>query len=198
MEDIGIIESKGEIMDNNIENMEDIESKCLCWWCSLNIKQQKSYSLPIRYENKSFETVGNFCCPECAAAYNFECGSKYGNKWSQYNLLNNLYKECYKEEFYHIKLAPPRELLKVFGGYLTYKQYEEIKHNKKANYNLVCPPIIPMNIQFEEEIIDKGDKPFVSIDNDKIKKANELILKRDKNRKNKNTLELFMGVKYHK
>ena len=130
--------------------------------------------------------------------YYFECGSKYGTKWSQYNLLNNLYKDCYKEEFYHIKLAPPRELLKVFGGYLTYKQYEEIKYNKKANYNLVCPPIIPMNIQFEEEIIDRGDKPFVSIDNDKIKKANELILKRDKNRKNKNTLELFMGVKYHK
>ena len=142
----------------------------MCWWCSINIKQVKSFFLPIRYENKSFETVGHFCSPECAAAYNFECGSKYGNKWSQYNLLNNLYKDNYKEEFYHIKLAPPRELLKVFGGYLTYKQYDCIKHNKKANYNLVYSPIIPMNIQFEEEIIEKTDKPFIPIDNDKIKK----------------------------
>ena len=42
MEDIGITESKGET-DNNIENMEDIESKCLCWWCSINIKQQNLF-----------------------------------------------------------------------------------------------------------------------------------------------------------
>ena len=199
--DDGATDNVKEEIDNNtqmeITKTENSIGKPMCWWCSINIEDDSFFALPIRYENKAYETIGSFCCPECAAAYNFECGSKYGNKWSQYNLLNNLYKDYYKEDFYHIKIAPPRELLKVFGGCLTYDQYQNIKANKKTNYNIVCPPIVPMNVQFEEELIENIEKPFIPIDDDKIKRAkSELILKRDKSLKNKNTLELFMGVKY--
>ena len=52
---------------------------------------------------------GNFCSPECAAAYNFSMNDE--NIWDRYSLLNEIY-SCNKP----IKIANSKLLLKNLGN----------------------------------------------------------------------------------
>ena len=95
-----------------------------------------------------------------------------------------------------IKLAPPRETLKIFGGFLT---IEEFRKNFLMNreYHVVVPPMIPLVSKIEENIFEPINKNvgYVPL-NESLMQETVLKLKRDKPLTNpKMTLESYMEMK---
>jgi len=167
-----------------------ISTNISCWWCTYNFTTVPC-GLPTDMSEESFDVLGIFCSPGCAAAYNFD--SKDSCIWKRYALLNTLYGK--KSE--KVKLAPPREILKKFGGHITISQFRN-NGNSDYNYKLIIPPlksIIP-SIEYNDQ--DNGyssildDKIFIT---EKNKKINNSMLKlKRKTPYTKNTLMSCMKI----
>lgn len=168
-----------------------------CWWCCHSFTWNP-FVLPIAKEsNKVYRSIGCFCCPECCAAYIFESGKRYGEPWKQYSLLHEMISREISGKNVHIKLAPPRETLHIFGGPYTIQQYRNLSENYQMDVKITMPPINPMNGVTEEMMVEYiTKKTFVPLDHSRIQKATqELRLKRQKKKNTENTLETFMQLK---
>ena len=49
-------------------------SNIKCFWCCHNFDNIPC-ALPYSYKDSVYYVYGNFCSPECAAAYNFDSGA---------------------------------------------------------------------------------------------------------------------------
>lgn len=169
-----------------------------CWWCCHSFTGPPC-SMPCEYKNGTFKVFGIFCSPECAAAHNFEHTSYGHDIWERYSLLNFLYRKVYSNKCIKIKLAPPKQTLKMFGGHLSIKEFRHNNANYNKTYKLVIPPLISIIPLQELTGIDNGyssaneKKYFVNIDKDMINDDNSLRLKRSHPfNSNKNTLDKCM------
>ena len=163
------------------ENKEWPEStQIACWWCSCQFKTRPC-GLPVSYKDGTYNLIGNFCSPECAASYNFN-NINNTEIWEKYALLNMMYTNVYKNK---IKLAPPRNTLKKFGGCLTIEQFRANNSNN-CEFKVILPPIKSVIPQIEYSNNNKG---FSSETNNK----STYKLKR-KTPFNKNTLEKCMMI----
>ena len=150
-----------------------------CFWCCHNFSGQQ-FVLPQYYDTyKNIYTCkGNFCSPECSLAYLYADNTiSDSTRWNKHILLNSLYSSLFKEG---ISPAPPRSILRMFGGPLDIKQYRsylsvnDLIHENYAPIRLIFPV---MAIQGPLRDIKK----IVSLSNDVIEKASEsLRLKRSK------------------
>ena len=67
--------------------------------------------------------------------------------FEKYSLLNLMYKKLYIRNFIKINLAPPRETLKMFGGYLSIEEFRESNlytdsySMNLVKYNYIYPEI---------------------------------------------------------
>jgi hypothetical protein len=174
-------------------------SNIKCLWCCHNFDNIPC-ALPYKYSDNTFYVFGNFCSPECAAAYNFDSGADDKDIWERYALLNHLYSLIYDVPDLTIKLAPPRLSLKIFGGTLSIEEFRECNMDYLKNYKIVLPPmvsIIPSLEEIKKDTLRKKDSYYVPIDKERIKKVhNDLRLKRNKPMSNRNTLENCMRLKY--
>jgi hypothetical protein len=161
-----------------------------CLWCCHEFDKEP-YGIPIKREKDSIIMFGNFCCPQCAAAYNFDGNNKSEEIWERYSLMNMLYSK--KEP---IKIALPRLALKKFGGPFTIEEWR--KNNGTKDFKVVMPPIISIIPTLEEITINSDNSLFNGISNEFIQKtSNDLRLKRNKPLPNQNnTLESCMNLKY--
>jgi hypothetical protein len=158
---------------------ESYSEHTACFWCC-HIFQGYQFSLPLYYDTyKNIYTCkGNFCSPECSLAYLYaDYTVSDSTRWNKHVLLNNMYASLYTEG---ISPAPPRTLLRMFGGPLDIKQYRsylsvnDIIHESFPPVRLVFPV---MAIQGPLRDIKK----IVSLSNDVVEKASEsLRLKRSK------------------
>ena len=169
-----------------------------CLWCCYPFNNFP-FALPIKYINDKFFVFGNFCSPECAAAYNFESNEESDEIWDRYSLLNILYKKDIDGMEVTIKLAPPRLTLRKFGGKLSIDEFRSCNLEYNKDYKITLPPMISIIPSMEEsnyEMVKK--KRFVPLDRDRINKANEeLRLKRKKPLPDaRNTLESCMRLRY--
>ena len=79
----------GTAISNELAKNTDNNIK-LCWWCCHDYSS-KSLGLPIsKNDDNCFETIGNFCSPECTCAYIMDSGSRYGERWKEYELLHEM------------------------------------------------------------------------------------------------------------
>ena len=169
-----------------------------CLWCCHKFDTMP-ISLPVKYQNDTFYMTDFFCSYNCAASYNFD--KKDEKIWERYSLLNLFYKKVNNCEFKQIKLAPPRETLKIFGGHLSIEKYREELITQDKKFNVFIPPIISIIPKIEESLSYITNKPnsklFVPVNNKLLKKAqNSLRLKRDNPIINQNkTLQSFMDLK---
>ena len=169
-----------------------------CWWCSHPFEGHPC-ALPYEYCDSKFKVYGIFCSPECAAAYNFD-NYEAPEVWEKYSLLNFLYRKVYNDKNIKIKVASPRQTLKIFGGNLTIKEFRILNSNYSKNFKMVIPPMISIIPQQEFNFIDNGysskiNKKYVALQKDKISNS-ELRLKRSKPFiPAKNTLEKCMNLK---
>tara|TARA_Y100000991_G_scaffold179527_1_gene142017 strand:+ start:2072 stop:3520 length:1449 start_codon:yes stop_codon:yes gene_type:complete len=168
-----------------------------CWWCCHPFNGPPC-ALPCNIKDNVFSVLGIFCSPECAAAYNFNDTSSGTDLWERYSLLNLLYRKVYTDNNIKIKLAPPKECLKIFGGNLTIKEFRLNNANFNNTYKITMPPITSIIPLQEISDIDDGfssnDSKVYMLDKNKIL-DNELKLKRKTpfNVKN-NTLQKCMNL----
>jgi len=152
-----------------------------CFWCCHKFVWTPVY-LPISYDayKNSYTCEGHFCSPECGLAYLYSDNRiSDSTKWNRHSLLRNLYSDLYKERY--LSPAPPRSLLRMFGGPLDIEQYREYTYNDN---NIILSELHPIRLVFPSMNIQaplRDIKKYVSLSNDVVEKASEqLRLKRTK------------------
>ena len=120
------------------------KTNILCYHCCYKFKSQP-ISLPFLYENGKFYVKYVFCSWECMKAYNSEMNST--NSSYIYSLIQLLYKQI-ESKVASINFAPPKCLLKDFGGHMTIDEFR--KDNKSVHYNIIEYPIEIRNPKVEK------------------------------------------------
>lgn len=163
-----------------------------CWWCIEKIETK--FCIPLEYTNKKYKVLGNFCCINCCLSYILH-SDLLNSKTLLIQLLYKMY-ESYLSENNIKKIipSPPKEILSDFGGTISYEEYNKLK----INYvNIILPPIISVNIEFEKlDFNDSLKKKNIPITENQINNAkNNLALKRKKPIKSKYiSIEKTMGL----
>ena len=102
-------------------------TKCdaCCWWCCHTFDCAPC-TLPFKYDplRKRFSFMGLFCSWNCVKAYNFERTDT--KKYECSGFITLLIQQLYGiTKAINIKPAPPRQTLKMFGGYLDIEEFRE-------------------------------------------------------------------------
>lgn len=121
--------------------------RCACFWDSIEFETAPVY-IPKTFSHgkKTYSCYGNFCSPQCAAAYLFHEQLDTSVKFERYHLLNIVYGKvlAYKQ---NIRPAPsPHYLLTKFGGSLTIEEYRNILQSDR----LILVVDKPMSRSFPE------------------------------------------------
>ncbi len=185
-----------EFIHSNSEKVWPESTNIHCYWCCHSFGNTPT-CLPEYFKKGKFYVSGCFCSFNCAASYNFSKNDE--DIWERYSLLNLMYKKMYNQNFIRIPLAPPREVLKTFGGYLSIDEYRESLMKMDKMFNVIKPPLVAIIPKIEENILSvKNQKAGPPIINQTIlnKTQSQLKLKRSKPVTNpNNTLQSFMDLK---
>jgi hypothetical protein len=154
--------------------------------------------IPISIEEGIWRVYGNFCSPECAAAHLFNERLDSSVQWERYALLNRLYAEGEQS----VRLAPPRTILRLFGGMLDISEFRGIVAEKRMRVDVMTPPMISIIQVMDTKPIDFYDasmkNTFIPWEMDRMNRpgAQGLRLRRTKPVAEKEaTLEWCMGIK---
>ena len=107
--------------DANRDQMLPDSTDVACFWDCHPFRGQP-YVIPTVIEEGVWRVYGNFSSPECAAAYLFSERLDSHVQLERYALLNRLYAASSDP----IRLAPPRQTLRLFGGSLEISDYRKI------------------------------------------------------------------------
>ena len=167
-----------DFMDSNSRNSWPETTKVHCWWCSLSFKNSP-VGLPTEYQNNKFRTLGCFCSYNCALSYNL--ANSLHEKHERTSLLHQMYKKQYNE-FRHIKAAPPKEILTIYGGNVSIEDYKKELIENTATYSILIPPlvsIIPQMEKYNNNINIQED--FIPVNNNKLQKASQSLNYQERN-----------------
>lgn len=187
-----------EFIDSNQKNTWPTATNICCMWCCHQFNNTPC-ALPEKYENGKFFVNGCFCSFNCAASYNFN--KKDNQMWERYSLLNLMYKKLYNKNFVKISMAPPREILSMFGGYISIDEFRKNALKQDKYYKILNYPLVSIVPKIEENLIRlnnmKKKNTFIPIDKSLVAKAKKsLRLKRNKPVTNPNmTLQSYMDLK---
>jgi hypothetical protein len=152
-----------------------------CFWCCHKFVWS-AVVIPISYDayKNMYTCEGHFCSPECALAYIYaDSRLSDSTKWNRHSLLRHLYTDLYKDRM--LSPAPPRTLLRMFGGPLDIEQYREYTYGEN---NIVISELHPIRLLFPSMNVQaplRDIKKYVSLSTEAIEKASEqLRLKRNK------------------
>jgi hypothetical protein len=155
--------------------------------------------IPVKIQEDIWHVYGNFCCPECAAAYLFHERLDTHVQWERYALLNRLYSGGASET---VRLASPRAVLRLFGGNLDITEYRSLVGEKRMRVDVMTPPMISITQVMDTKPIDFYDamvkNNFIPWEMDRMNRpgAQGLRLRRTKPVAEKEaTLEWCMGIK---
>jgi hypothetical protein len=181
----------------NVERSEESRKNSACYWCCHHFNNMP-IGIPIKYINSSerFIVTGVFCSLECASAFNFSMNYNLCDIWESQNLLNLMALNMgYK---LHVKPAPPRTSLKMFGGAMEIDEFRNFCTSSKY-INVINYPMIT-GVQQIEEISDSNlstaTKGVSMMDKQKIQNIEQTLrLARKKPVHNiKHTLETTMNI----
>ena len=152
-----------------------------CFWCCHKFHWTPVYT-PISYDayKNIYTCEGHFCSPECGLAYIYNDNRiSDSTKWNRHSLLRFLYADLYKDRT--LSPAPPKTLLRMFGGPLDIEQYREYMFNDN---HIVLSELYPVRLLFPSMNVQaplRDIRKYVSLSTDVIEKASEqLRLKRSK------------------
>jgi hypothetical protein len=109
---------------------------------------------------------GNFCSAECATSYLFKERIDSHVQWERYALLNSLYSEDAElppGSPSGIRPAPPREVLRMFGGSMDISEYRAILHEKKLRVDVLTPPMVSIIQTMDTKPIDFYDQNLKNV-----------------------------------
>jgi hypothetical protein len=148
-----IHDCKIDIIDTNNNVFKWKESTNIhCWWC-VHPFSNPPFGLPIKCENNKYEVQGCFCSLNCAKAYNLK---ENNYRTSEVNsLIENFRRDLFGVDSIPVIMAPPRQSLKVFGGYLTIEDFRNEFYIMNKGIIHLSPSVAPVRNLFEEEYHDK-------------------------------------------
>ncbi len=183
-----------EFVNSNSANTWPESTNTCCWWCCHQFEGMPC-ALPEVYRRDKFYVCGVFCSFNCAASYNFSKNDG-DEMWMRYSLLNLMYKKMYGTKFVKIGLAPPREVLKMFGGYMCIEEFRDTSLRMDKTFQVIKPPMVAIIPKIEENILNRGIRTGHTNEHILSKTQNSLKLKRTKPVMNPNsTLQSFMNIK---
>ena len=180
------------------------KTEIACFWDCHSFTSHPC-AIPSHISNETWHMYGNFCSPECATAYLFKERADHHVQWERYALLNSLYAEdaeIPENSPKGIRPAPPREVLRMFGGSMDISEYRALVHEKRLRVDVLMPPMVSIIQTMDTKPIDFYDQNLknVFIKNDLQHKYNApgaqgLRLKRSKPVKSKeSTVEWAMQI----
>lgn len=146
---------------NRLQKLPD-KTDISCFWCCHSFTSPPC-AIPAYVLDEVWNMYGNFCSPECAAAYLFKEKIDVHVQYERYALLNTLYgKDCgcdgSLDSFSGIRLSPPREVLRMFGGCMDIGEYRAIVHERKIRVDVVSPPLVSIIHTMDTKPIDFYDQ----------------------------------------
>ena len=151
------------------------KSDAACFWCCHTFINCPVV-LPIRDTGEYLQVTGNFCSPECAAAYLFDMRQDSHTRWEQLSLLHRVYGEACNGK---IHPAPSRNVLKLFGGNLSIKEYRGLILSHKVRIDIHLPPMVSILATMDTKPIDFYDanltKGVTETVNERLQKAEEVL-----------------------
>ncbi len=141
-----------EFMNANMYHEWPDQTNIHCWWCCHQFEGPPC-CLPEYMRRDKFYVSGCFCTFNCAASYNFHKNDNL--VWERYTLLNLMYKKLYNTNFSKIEMAPPREALKMFGGYMSIEEFRDHCIKQDRAFQVVKPPMISIIPKIEENLHSK-------------------------------------------
>jgi hypothetical protein len=168
------------------EKSEEIKSipdrvDVACFWCCHTF-DHKPIILPVRDQGDYIQVSGNYCSPECAMAHLFDVHQDSYARWEQLSLLNRLYGQAVGGP---IKPAPPKQILKLFGGPMTIEAYRNLVRQGTLRVDTHLPPMVSLLATMDTKPIDFYDvsltKNVMETVKERLAKAEEVLkLKRTK------------------
>ena len=177
------------IKNENPNITENTKKQVNCWWCGG--KCDKSIILPDRVVNNKFSGIGAFCSYSCALSYNFE--KKDEKVWNRCSLIYQLRDEINKKnkkdmEDSKISPAPPKEILKDYGGELSREEYNDLLDNINYSYIKLSPPMTSSTLFIEQRNQNTPELSQLGILGMKLKRTKTIV-------KNKFTLNDMITMK---
>ncbi|ADO67197.1 putative transcription factor [Cafeteria roenbergensis virus] len=177
--------SKVKVIKNTNKSQEGTTSKC--WWCDGVCKH--SIVLPDKKIKNNFYGNGIFHSFGCALAFNFVIINDE-KVWERCSLLYQLRDRIYKNKeqtFTKIEQAPPKEIMKEYGGELSRDEYNNLLVSVDFTYLKLLPTMISSTILIEQRNKNSQDLNQMNLLG--------LKLKRNKNPvKNKFTLDGILSI----
>ncbi len=188
-------------LDANREQRLPDSTEVACFWDCHPFRGTPCV-IPVGIEEGIWRVYGNFCCPECAASYLFQERLDSHVQWERYALLNRLYAGYLGEDRDKtLRLAPPKSILRLFGGTLDISEYRDIIQQKRMRIDVMAPPMISIIQVMDTKPIDFYDasmkNTFIPWEMDRMNRpgAQGLRLRRTKPVMEKGaTLEYCMGI----
>ena len=133
----------------NVHNMSEWPetTQVCCWWCCHKFDNCPC-TLPTKYDplRKRFQFIGIFCSWNCTKSYNFERNDH--RRYERSELISLLIQQMYGIiTSINVKPAPPRQTLKMFGGYLDIDEFRDNNsmvdqyHMNLINFRYIYPEI---------------------------------------------------------
>lgn len=184
--------------DSNREQRLPDSTDVACFWDCHQFRGQP-WVIPTAIEEGIWRVYGNFCSPECAAAYLFNERLDIHVQWERYALLNRLYNTHVSSE--SVRIAPSRHVLRLFGGTLDVSVFRQTVSEKRLRVDVMAPPMISIIQVMDTKPIDFYDasmkNTFIPWEMDRMNRpgAQGLRLRRTKPVAEKEaTLEYCMGI----
>lgn len=182
--------------DANREQRLPESTEVACFWDCHAFKGVPCV-IPTMIEEGIWRVYGNFCSPDCAAAYLFNERLDLHVRWERYALLNRLY--AIDDE--SVRLAPARSVLRLFGGPMDISDFRSVVAEKRMRLDVMTPPMISIIQVMDTKPIDFYDasmkNTFIPWEMDRMNRpgAQGLRLRRKKPVAEKEaTLEFCMGI----
>ena len=132
-------------------------SKCSnCFWCTCKFNTCPIF-IPINYICNKYNVYGNFCTPQCAAAYLFNEQIDSSVKFNRYALLNFIYNSIYNYTNDIIPAPDPRYILDKYYGNLSIEEYRKLISNNNDHIILINKPISKIFPELHNETTTKPE-----------------------------------------
>ena len=140
--------------DSNREHTLPTSTDIACFW-DCHPFRGNPFVIPTIFDEGFWNVYGNFCSPECAAAYLFQEHLDLHVRWERFALLNQLYPLT--DSYQKIHLAPSRMTLRQFGGTLDITQFRAMISDNHIRIDVITPPMISIIQVMDTKPIDFYD-----------------------------------------
>lgn len=140
-----------------------------CWWCCHQFNTPIVYA-PTHYHHKKaiFKVKGVFCSYSCSYAYTMKDPTIKDK-----SLIKFMYKIITGNIFKNINPAPPKEILKIFGGSKSIEDFRKYCEDTKYTVCINTYPLVYVSQQVEtREIVSLVDESLSNVRKVKNAKIN--------------------------